>query len=96
VVQPIWPMTRSISVRKDVDRLFDAGQTARCRAIKCRAPHDDKIGTEAQRYQDVGAAPHSAVKHDSCAVADRCVDRRKRASSEAGAWSSWRPPWFDT
>src|SRR6266568_4863065 len=62
---------------EDVDRLFDAGQSAGGGGVERRPPHEAEIGAEAERDQDVGATPHPAVKQQGQLVADRRLDRRQ-------------------
>src|SRR5438552_9298105 len=49
-------------VDENVDRLLDAGQPAGGGPVERRPPHEAEIGAEAERDQDVGAAPHTAVE----------------------------------
>ena len=64
-------------VAEDRDRLLDPGNAAGGCAIKRRPAHKAEAGAEAQRDQDVGAAPHSAVEHHRQLVADCLLDRRQ-------------------
>src|SRR5262249_19815375 len=62
---------------EDLDRLFDAGQSAGSGAIEGRGSNKAEIGAEAERDQDVGAAPHAAVEQQGEPVADHGSDRRQ-------------------
>src|SRR6516225_3501436 len=62
---------------EDLDRLFDPGQSAGSGAIEGRASHKAEIGAEAERDQDIGAAPHATVEEQGEPVADRGPDRRQ-------------------
>src|SRR6266516_2482847 len=63
---------------EDVDRLLDPGQPAGDRAVQGRPAEEAELRAEAERDQDVGAAPHTAVEHHRYAVANRRLDRRQR------------------
>src|SRR5579884_4484961 len=69
---------------EDVDRLLDAVETARDRAVQRRPAEEAEFRAEAHRDQDVGAAPHAAVEHDSQPVADRRDYRRQHVERGRG------------
>ena len=59
----------------------------------CRS---DRPRAEGQRLQHVGAALETAVDDHLGAGPPTASTTSARISIGAGAWSSWRPPWFET
>ena len=81
---------------EDVDRLLDPGKPAGDRAVKRRAAEEDELrrrDTSAIRMSAPRRTPLSSI---TVTLSPTAALIAGNASSEAGAWSSWRPPWFDT
>ena len=64
-------------MRKMSIAFLTPGEPAGDRAVERRPAEEHELRAEAQRDQDVGAAPHAAVEHHRHAVADRRLDRRQ-------------------
>src|SRR5262249_4633136 len=63
---------------KNLDRSRDAGPAARSEAIRVRAADEHGARPEAQRFDDVAAAPAAAVQQDIGPAADSGDDFRQR------------------
>src|SRR6516162_1451053 len=63
-------------VMENRDRLLYPRDAAGGCAVERRSSHKDKPRAEAERDQDVGAAPHTAVEHHGQLGANRLHDRR--------------------
>ena len=69
----------------------DACLAGRCQAPELRPSDQACLGAECEGLDDIGAAPDAAVHQHRHPSRDG-LDHAGKASIEAGAASSWRPP----
>ena len=80
----------------DVEHVRHAGLAGDGQAPELRARDEAGARAERQRLDDIGAAPDAAVDEHRNAPRRRPPRRRAARRCDAGAPSSWRPPWLET